>query len=1711
MFRTRTVRVPWWLVLLTLLVGAIAIAGLVTGSISLNKVLHFKKASTGEQGPPGDVGSPGPRPSNGPVGPPGSNAPNPSNGAPGIPGSNAPFPSSGPVGPPGSNAPFPSNGPVGPPGSNAPFPSNGPVGPPGSNAPIPSASPSPSPLPSGCDFFKPSICSDEIITDTVTTISTCSQVYDHTEDGVILSDWSVQTLQGAGEPVNVPVPFFPVDPFPLNAFPTGSLAPAATLTTSNGLVIETISPYISLITASGENVLQIGEPEPAWSGSTNNDQSPPPNNGLASLRLLADKGALPFGAQALAFDVVIEYSTETGYDFITLSGAASFSGSGYGPPSNPYLNASVSGIIIPGTSLTVQYAKDGAVLQGLDNCRLFVRNVQPVAIPPPAPLGQPGLAMTLPSSFEDFVCREVSVCSNDENVHVINMTGTGNSFDLAGDYTELLFVGGGPCCVKLTASSATRMSVVSPQSSCVQFCRANGQGCATTIGKLSEVLSSLELSSTGTFPPTHEHLVLTADGPSLHAIPCDLITEYVGRRYLVTNSAGSQRRIAIVSGAQPCGAHFQVGDPLAGRQRADTLLLDADHGAFVEFVVVSADLIVVTSNAHVRRCNLLEGFCASTGEMLSIFSGWWMEDGAGYPLSPLSDPTGFLLHFGDRSIDSGSDQISVEMFQGPPKYMHTPNVGMVSFSLGDYPKTQTIAATMVTPFEFCFGPPGPFVQCGQIDPNDPSQLFLQVWPWGVNPYVAIIAREWDPRLSSTPPYIIYRRVGAPYGTAPASPSLAFNGPQFLPFTSPDLFFSTRGFRDTNLLFDYYVQAQMYTYNHGTFGEGSGKKCDGIESREVANAFAQRILRGEEFVTVNDIVRVQRTNTAQLVTLIETRRHHNATVFSMVEISGVAGPWSVLNGVHRATAGTLNPSGKSVPGTEDDDNDDPSQRSTHYYVEIDFDSSALPADPITGFEMVNGTITVRHGPLTADLEYRPFMDLVYWFDGTIFWEPTHHFMRYPAYGGGPLNDRSCRTLADTWAQIQDDITNDPSGAHAALGSLGRDPLVLEARVVTRVHNEDVSSRYVNQFISDIGSFFDPNLGAIPAEYRCPANYIFKELVNDPSGETMTAALTGNTTAEALLGNPLNRHIPFENYVEPETWYIPYWQTVGAPTPDTLGNQFLASVAYPPYDGSAGDALVGRIYRYDELPCTNCNFLSAVIPLNGPCSAVAACLDETACTDGLCESYYEYVRDTDPVGWREWRLANGCGIINRSFTPSHTLSYCYWVDTWQNDPLNLLTARVLSQPGTGPASNPRRRREAASGMFAPLFQYLFANQSAEAIFHDIRGNNGGSFIGPQTISEFTGGQRKRTYGSQRQQNFAIQQPRQDYDDLFDPYNLTGSPAGALMDLGVRSHYPAINEANYPGSTRPDALVYLISNREATSGGDLFVHEFAGDGLDGNMGAGCIAKLIGNPVGTLWGCNGGNGANLPAVPSSYQLVENSTGRPIAPLWMSLDFACAPIAWQDRMTPTCARVPFSFPVPLSSLPGKSGSAAPPHDIETLWWPDIGWLPNTRPRLPGDTRPQTPTQPSERRDAWLEALIQQALTELPARRRSTNAELEEYQQEVQMWRDRFATDAKKAGKKATRSLQPCGDGTITAAAVPKMTVATVHYSRLGVLADPGEAAVHFKISGKFATEVEVQAHFYSYYRDLKDAGALCEHDDGSLGYTAKAIELGLPTLRREL
>ena len=52
------------------------------------------------------------------------------------------------------------------------------------------------------------------------------------------------------------------------------------------------------------------------------------------------------------------------------------------------------------------------------------------------------------------------------------------------------------------------------------------------------------------------------------------------------------------------------------------------------------------------------------------------------------------------------------------------------------------------------------------------------------------------------------------------------------------------------------------------------------------------------------------------------------------------------------------------------------------------------------------------------------------------------------------------------------------------------------------------------------------------------------------------------------------------------------------------------------------------------------------------------------------------------------------------------------------------------------------------------------------------------------------------------------------------------------------------------------------------------------------------------------------------------------------------------------------------------------PMDLETRVYPDFGFVENTRPRLPGDARPQQPdpTDSGTWRDSWLEASIAESV-----------------------------------------------------------------------------------------------------------------------------------------
>ena len=1583
-------------------------------------------------------------------------------------------------------------------------------------------------LPGNCTSFSPTVCGDimqageieadhisggSIHADTIqsnhvdTTVlgvqTVCNDVLEHTESGTIPHDWAFQTLQGTGEPIEVPVPEFDTIAFPLDELAPGPIAVDDAVVTSSGLIVTATGSAISLIDDGGEIVIQIGEPE-IYSESSGDDLQPPGNFQSTGVRIAFDASVLPAGAVGVSLDIVAQYSTETDFDFNVISGPISESFSGFNHDAGaPYLDTPIDGVtLIPGAALDNTFSKDALVYSGVDNCRLRIVSLAYVALPPPEPLGEPGLEMRLPSDLSPYIGKHISVCSNDANVHVVNVSDTGLSFDQAGEYTEMAFVGGGPCCVTLSASAADRLAVQLSQSSCVHFCKKFATSCVTSFNRLSDANVVLELDKAGTLPPTHSLVRITNPDPGSLLIDCDHIDDYVGRRFTVVNGGTTSQSVSILTGAQPCGAHFQLGDPLQGRQRASIIQLEADKGAMVEFVVVDADLIVVTSIHHGRRCDQ-DGFCSGIGEQLSLLGGWWVLDGP-FSMDGNVRPTATLIHIDDSSYDQDGNRMSYEYFDGPPQFHHVSNRGVENEQLSDFVAPRTGFMQVLGPLEFIIDAGFGFgVRTGHINPMNPNEMAIQLWPLGPQPFPSLVIPEWLNGYEFTAPYIRYRRIASPNDFDGRTRNGQLPPPIF-PLNFPDMLSVSNGLDDRRLLFKYYVQSQLHLYNSGVFA--TEPACDGVESFQWANDLAERIMRGETFTTTVDLTRAQRTNTARRVTTIETAEFHTVTTYSNVTFSGITGPWSVLNGdsSYRVAIGS-NGVKRHAPGTIDTE-------SLHYIFDIDFDSSLLPADNVTGYASLDGQMTVTHGPLTSDMEYKPFMDMIIFFDRQVFIESTHHFIRPIAYTSEDSIDRACRFSAETWADVKEDLATDPYGIHA-LSFDGRGDNIEELPVDQRRNNEDMSTRHTNSWARMYSNFRDEyseRLDVLACRLNSMGDLdLVAELENDPSGELMAPTVSEVDTEQKIMDNVLNMHTPYDNYAFDDgegdgigRWYNLVWRTDGAPGFDILGLQFAASFLYPPYDGSTGATLVGELARSDDLPCVNCNFLAATIPLNGPCESNSLCLNETACTDGLCESYYEYVRDTNPLLYAYWNTHTGCTVLNRTLFGGESIGYCRFSDTVQVDPLFLMTTRALAPGDTGNPANPRARREAASSIYAPMYQWLFTNQSVTDVIYDIRGNNGGLEYAPLTAAEFHGGQRARNsakfYSAQHTAT-----PRKLWDDEFDPY---GYHAGLGMSSDASVQYPEINEALYPGSTNPDANVAIMSNWRAVSGGDIFLHAFVGDALDGDLN-GTTAFVVGNPVGTLFGCNGGNGLVLPATPDSYVIRNDDTGVPIPYMWMSLDSACSSTSISGAAA-SCQRVPGTLPHPLDGLLGKDGGPAPPHDLE-LWHQEIGYVANPYPRLPGDDRPQTPVWPpvtaedrKTRRDMWLERTAMTLLNG-GAKKRGAHRHNENYQAQVEYYRDLLDATNAAARDEPVVSAVSCGADEVDAASIPRRRVGTIHYNSNAAI-DPEEYAPFVEHDGHKLPRDQFARVLASIFDEMREAGTLCRRADGSVGFTAAATDIPL-------
>lgn len=1445
---------------------------------------------------------------------------------------------------------------------------------------------------------------DMITTNTLKSDTVCTTELKHVENGEIPASHSFQTLEGASAiaPTAAPPPVAPPVPFPLDGATPQSLTatplpiPGTPFTVSAG-----VGPS-SLVDDNGNIFLQLGSFNVfAPSFSCSSDSVPIGDNEFGEAMFALVQSELPLGASGVLVTARLLVSSEETYDFgfATKNGATIVSLDGVGPSSSdPFIETSLSVSLFPGDTLGLRFVKDQLCWGGVDAIRLQILDLEYITFEPvPAP--PIGRVMTFPADLTAYVGKDIKICALDDNEHQI-VAPVAKGFDIQSQYPVITLKGDG-CCANFAVTSSGRVTADVDSSSCAAYCQQGVSGCTSRINARSIAHKAFVLTQNAQLPPAESLISIEADTPTLLEIQCSSLSEYVGKEYTVVSATPHAHQISI-NGGPLCKANFQVGDPTQGRTLAPVLRFEAEVGAYVKFTIVKDELLIVTANQFVRRCNF-RGECAGVDQLVNLFEGYWqsIERGAFYPATENTVGAG-LIKIEATSVFTGNNALQMTLYNGPPTQYHEASLG----------KTTVYQATE---FKISSSPPVGTLAVGNggwIDPSDLTLLNFQQFAIGE---VSDDLLEQTAFESYITPVTYYRRISAlpvDRGTTNKVENNDIDGlhhPSILG-TGLNRYFNGRGFRDRRFMFDYYVDSALYLFNGAAMNERP-VKCEHIRGYEFGIDLRDKLMTTGTTHTSN-IILVQKTASARLLTTIRTDVAPHVNHASVVTIAGFTGPWAVLNGDHRVS-NNANTVPEYIPELVDF-GPDPNSRSVHFEFEIDFDSSMLPANSTTGYGDFTGTPTafVKHGPVTGGMEYKPFMDAVFEWEAETFVAGEHHFSQYYANTVGNDLNRICLFMHDTWDALQSDITDNTNGLHPRTLSYAQ-----------RKHSPSASYLHVGRFRSTSNNGLqggsDVALACIMNSQLTSAGRPARQ--NDPVGTPYTATYDQVNTVQKLLN--LDFNIPFENYVTNKR-YLTYRLAGGPPGFDPLFSQFFSSLYYPPFDMSVGEYLEGNTVPWDELPPVNDNVWTSINlnQVNGPCQdpfefafPTPRCNETGDCLDGFCDSYYEYLRDTNPILWESMRLNTWFGRINTSFTNGVNIGYVRWDNTNQGDALAYFIDSALAPPGTGLGSNnPRSRVEAGISITSALYDYMFNELGCEHVIMDIRGNSGGNTQTVLNHAQFWGAERELFNVGRITPGDEGFLERTLLTDLFDGFDGLNKVNG-VDNARAR---PELSAMFYPGLVPNVGDPWILDDWRAISGGELFVNAFEGD-TTGNLGAGVNAHLVGDAYGGIWGCNSADGNPILQDTNSAVLFAADGVTPLSPITISHDAFCHTLVHPNaQKTPICKMVDFNYPESLPGLSGLAGNNPPPNDYEHLWWHEIGHVPNPRPRLSGDTRPQTPitADRSTWRDHWLEALVEKILGTYTPRRRDAKAKTPDarFTERVEHWRQHM-----EQRKRTSPSIQP--------------------------------------------------------------------------------------------
>ena len=307
-----------------------------------------------------------------------------------------------------------------------------------------------------------------------------------------------------------------------------------------------------------------------------------------------------------------------------------------------------------------------------------------------------------------------------------------------------------------------------------------------------------------------------------------------------------------------------------------------------------------------------------------------------------------------------------------------------------------------------------------------------------------------------------------------------------------------------------------------------------------------------------------------------------------------------------------------------------------------------------------------------------------------------------------------------------------------------------------------------------------------------------------------------------------------------------------------------------------------------------------------------------------------------------------IVKPEFSDGKKIGYVHLGDTGQGDPILLDT-----DPRFGEEGSPIQQIQGRIDIWAAMMRYFVTEEQVDDIIFDIRSNNGGKVL--TALASLIGGDRDSILAANTF-NDNDQRPTVKLENLTQTYTgLPSDPKAIQGPIFMKSLLPSVVETIHPDAVFKNGKIIVLTSTSSQSGGDVFPQLFQGNGLDGNVGNGVQATVMGEIDGRLYGISN---ISRPMAMSETNSKFRDTNRQLVSPFIVRGESIGTLFIGDVWTGDRNAVPYltPYPHPFSN------------NLEDTVYPDYGYVAPVIPPLPGDPRPPADqNDPTTWKDSWLE------------------------------------------------------------------------------------------------------------------------------------------------